>query len=368
MLSDVLYKFDSTGKIRTYQIEIIDDRYRMITGTKDGKKVESKWTICTPKNIDRSNSTTPEKQAILEVGARINKKLAQNYYKTEEECIAKPEQFFQVMLALDRSKIKHFPEYPVLTDPKLDGMRLVELPDNSYSRKGKPIPTSIFITEELQPFFEEYPNIILDGEIYSHDLHSNFNELMSIARKIKPTQEELNVAEKILQYHIYDMFDTENPNMPAIERKQWLESLLPVSERIHRVPYWIVNSEDELRVLNEVHVADGYEGSIVRPMNSIYENKRSKNLIKIKSFITEEFPIIDILEGVGNRSGIAGTIVVMVNNIVVGCGVKGSWVYAKSVLDKKQELIGKLATIRYFGITPDGSLRFPICTDIDRPD
>lgn len=57
-----------------------------------------------------------------------------------------------------------------------------------------------------------------------------------------------------------------------------------------------------------------------------------------------------------------------VAGIQVGCGIKGSWVYAKDLLDNRLDLIGKQATIRHFGVTPDGSLRFPICIDIDRPD
>src|ERR1035437_6067364 len=165
---DLLYKCDSTGKIRTYQIEIDGGKYRMITGTKDGKKVESAWTVCTPKNVGRSNETSPEEQAGLEARARIDKKLVLNYYLTEAECVANPEQFFQVMLALKREDVKPFPSFPLIIDPKLDGMRLVEMQGNSYSRKGKPIPTAKYISEELEPFFNKYPNIILDGEIYSH--------------------------------------------------------------------------------------------------------------------------------------------------------------------------------------------------------
>ena len=368
MLTDTLYKYDSTGKVRTYQIEIDGDKYRMITGTKGGKKIETKWTVCTSKNVGRSNETTTDIQATLEAEARINKKLAQNYYRTEAECIANPEQFFQVMLATERSKVKPDPGFPLVIDPKLDGMRLVEMSGDSYSRKGKPIPTAQFISEELEDFFNSYPNITLDGEIYSHDLKSDFNELMSIARKQKPTPEELSEAEKVLQYHVYDLYDDENPDLSALERKRLLDDILPVSNRIHKVPYIVVYSEDELKAINQLHVADGYEGSIARTPDSKYENKRSKCLMKIKQFITEEYVIDDILEGTGNRSGIAGTIVIYKGNVRVGCGIRGTWNYAKTLLETKADLIGKVATIRHFGETVDGSLRFPICIDVDRPD
>ena len=90
--------------------------------------------------------------------------------------------------------------------------------------------------------------------------------------------------------------------------------------------------------------------------------------MKIKQFITEEYVIDDILEGTGNRSGIAGTVVVYAGNVRVGCGIRGTWTYAKELLQNKLDLIGKVATIRHFGATQDGSLRFPICIDINRPD
>jgi ATP-dependent DNA ligase len=368
MLTDILYKCDSTGKIRTYQIEIDDDKYRMITGTKDGKKVESKWTVCTPKNVGKSNVTTGSSQAILEAQARIDKKLVSNYYITEAECVANPEQFFSVMLATEWDKIRPAPHFPLLIDPKLDGMRLVEKPDNSYSRKGKPIPSARFIDEELQPFFIEYPTITLDGEIYSHDLKSDFNELMSIARKQNPDEAELETAKNILQYHVYDLFDESNPDMNAFDRKIYLTRILPISNRIHLVDCKKVTNAEELKKLNGEHIQAGYEGSIARTPLAAYDNKRSKNLIKIKQFITEEFIINDILEGTGNRSGIAGTVVIYADNVRVGCGVKGTWKHAKELLDNKANLVGKLATIRHFGKTPDGSLRFPVCVDVNRTD
>lgn len=368
MLTEVLYKYDSTGKIRTYQIEIEGDKYRMITGTKDGKKVESKWTICTTKNEGRSNQLLPAQQAIAEAQARIDKKLKSNYYKTEPECIANPEQFFQPMLATEWSKIKPVPKFPLIIDPKLDGMRLIEQADCALSRKGKEVPAAKYISEELEFFFSQYPNITLDGEIYTHDLKADFNGLMSIARRQTLDKAQEETAKDILQYHVYDMFDFDEPSMSADERKDWLFENLPVSYRIRLVPYQVAYDEDELKEMNAKHVADGYEGSIARTYSAPYENKRSKHLIKIKQFITEEFTVDDIIEGTGNRSGIAGTVVIYNQNIRVGCGIRGSWAYAKELLDNRKQLIGKLATIRHFGETPDGSLRFPICIDINRPD
>ena len=156
--------------------------------------------------------------------------------------------------------------------------------------------------------------------------------------------------------------------MIAVDRKQWLVDNLPTSDRIRLVFCQVAEDEEDLKQFNQEHVADGYEGSIARPPNSKYENKRSKGLIKIKQFITEEFVLEDIVEGTGNRSGMAGAIIFHIGDVEVKAGIRGSWQYAKAILAQKADLIGKLATVRHFGATPDGSLRFPICIDINRPD
>ncbi len=367
-LSDILYKIDSKEKVRIFQVEVDGDRYRMISGLIDGKRTESKWTTCTAKNIGKLNSTTPEVQAGLEAEARITKKLAEHYYKTIEEARETPVAFFKVMLATEIDKVKPKPELPYLLDPKLDGMRLVEHNLYSLSRRGKPVSAAKWIHEELEDFLFNNPTITLDGEIYNHEYREDFNTLMSIARRDKMNEKQAAIAESKLQYHIYDMFDSNNPDMTAIERKEWLLEQTIYSDRIKQVDYTIVYDEDELNEVKGKHLTDGYEGSIVRTLNSKYENKRSKNLLKIKEFLTEEYTITNIHPGLGNRSDIAGSVEIRIDRVTVKCGIRGSWEYSRDLLNTRSDLIGKVATVRHFGKTPDGSLRFPICIDIDRPD
>jgi DNA ligase-1 len=112
----------------------------------------------------------------------------------------------------------------------------------------------------------------------------------------------------------------------------------------------------------------GYEGSIVRIPDSIYQNKRSKDLIKIKEFDDTEFEVLDIIPGKGNRSDIAGSVIIKVDGQPVGCGIRGSWDFSKKLLEDVKEYIGGIATVRYFGLTDEGKPRFPVLIDINRPD
>ena len=65
----------------------------------------------------------------------------------------------------------------VYMQPKLDGVRcVIKLGDNNevqaFSRTGKPWLNIAHITNSLHYFFTQHPDIILDGELYNHDLRA----------------------------------------------------------------------------------------------------------------------------------------------------------------------------------------------------
>ena len=373
MIYSKLYKLDSKGKLRVYSIEQVDDSYRMITGLADGKQTKSKWTIAKPKNVGKSNATNGTSQATAEILARYEKKVAQGYFTTVAEAKANPGGlFFEPMTADTWEKVtKKYKVFPLIADPKLDGMRMTIGSDlKAISRKGKDIKTADHIVKELESFFKLVPDVILDGELYNHEYKEDFNTLMSIARQAKPTSEDIKLAEEKLELHVYDIYFKKDSTKAASERKLILESNLVLQNMkyVKVVFSTLVNNQEELDVVKEQNLIDGYEGTMTRDPESIYENKRSRWLLKHKDFITEEFKVVDILAGKGNRSGIAGTVQIIKGDMLVGCGIRGSHEYSKELLDNKDDYIGKLATVRHFGETPDDSLRFPVCIDIDRPD
>ena len=75
-----LYKQTTTGAVQTWQIIVDGNKYRTVSGQKDGKKVQNKWTVCEPKNVGKANATTGEEQAIKEAVAKHDKKLESGYH------------------------------------------------------------------------------------------------------------------------------------------------------------------------------------------------------------------------------------------------------------------------------------------------
>ncbi len=116
---------------------------------------------------------------------------------------------------------------PVFIQPKLDGVRCVIQYERhtqpredvvvAYSRTGKEWKNINHILEQLKPFFQKYPNVILDGELYNHDLRDNFEKIISLVRKTKPTDEDRLEASKLTQFHCYDIIDEKLPFDQRIE-------------------------------------------------------------------------------------------------------------------------------------------------------
>ena len=202
----------------------------------------------------------------------------------------------------------------------------------------------------------EIPNWFLDGELYSHDLKEDFNKIISLTRKSKPTQEDLDESAKIVEYWVYDL-----PQSSAVFSTRWrqlTERFFPSCFKF--VPTFQVHSLKEIEDYHDKFLEQGFEGTMIRLDLGPYENKRSKQLLKYKNFKDAEFIILDVEEGLGNRSGMAGKLICLLpNGNKVGVSMTGTQEFMTQVLKDKDRVIGKQATVKFFDWTPDGSLRFP---------
>lgn len=350
-----LFKRTSTGATQQWCKEIDGGKYRTLSGQVGGAITTSAWTVCTGKNIGRSNETTPEDQALLEVTADYTKKLSQGGYFTSIEDIDGGD-LFKPMLAKSYDDIK--PGFPVASQPKLDGIRCIATARGLFSRTGKPIMSVPHVAADLVDFFDRMPDAILDGELYADKLSQDFNKIMSLVRKADPDAAELAESAAIVQYHVYDL---PSLNGTFHQRSMVLSQLSTVGPSVVIVKTDVIETQERLDELNGEYVGQGYEGQMIRVLNSKYENKRSNFLLKRKSFVDGEFTIVAIEEGVGNRSGMAGRIIYELGDgRQFGSGVKGSHEYARELLRDEAKYVGGQGTVRFFTPTPGGIPRFPV--------
>jgi DNA ligase-1 len=329
------------------------DSYRAVSGVENGQLVTSEWKAAKAKNVGRSNATTAVEQAAAEIESQYTKKLDRKYSRTKGS--ASKSNIVEPMLAATFKGWEQNWNF-VYSQPKLDGMRCIATKDGLFSRGGKPIVSVPHVMAAIAELFVFNPNLILDGELYNHDLRDNFNELISIARQMKPTAEDIKKAAENIQYHVYDVIW----ESPFYNRHTYLQSILGnVDNNIIKLV--TTTGIENIEMLDAEYASllqNGYEGQMIR-LDTRYEQKRSKSLLKRKEFVDEEFVVLDILEGQGNWAGYAKSVQCKTKNgVVFNAGIKGNQEFAKELLTRKP--VPKYATVRYQNVTPDGSLRFPI--------
>ena len=350
-----LYARTNTGATQTWTVQVEDDKFRTTFGQVDGKQQTTEWTVAKPTNEGRANARDEFEQARFEAEAIWKKKKDSGYFTSVSDIDSFT--FVEPMLAKNFDDYKDKIEYPVYSQMKLDGIRCIISKDGMYSRNGKVINSCPHVREELQYVFDQYPHMILDGELYCDKLNNDFNKICSLVKKTKPTTEDLKEAATTIQYWLYDIVDT---GLTFSERIQFISKLIKPVDTIRVVPTEIANNIDTLNNLYGYYIEEGFEGQMVR-LNSTYENKRSKNLLKRKEFQDSEYTILDVIEGEGNKSSMAGAMLFKNElGIEFTSNIKGDRAFIKEIWDNKNDYIGKEATIKYFNLTPDNKLpRFP---------
>jgi DNA ligase-1 len=353
----ILFSRTSTGAIQQWQIIVEGNTFYTVEGIKDGKMTKAIPTVCEGKNIGKANETTGEEQAVKESKSKWKKKIDSGYFENIKDIDNKT--FTEPMLAKNYEDEFDKSMFPVYSERKYDGMRSVALSSSLTSRNGKPIIAVPHILEALSPFFKKHPNAELDGELYTHQFCADFNKIISLVKKTKPTAADIAEAAKYIQYHVYDYISMGKENF-SVRYKALQEDLAVCdSNIICVVPAVLCNNQEELDAEYTKYMELGYEGQMIR-LDKPYEHKRSKYLLKRKEFKDSEYEIVEVVEGVGNRSGTAGFMIMkMADGRTFKSNIKGSFDYLKELLSDKKSLIGKKATVKYFCLTPDGIPRFP---------
>lgn len=346
----ILYKKDSKGKTRIWKIWNEDGVLCQESGLLEGKLVlHSKQ--CNPKNVGRSNETSPSEQANLELESEYKAKLTEGYFKTIEEC--KTEVVILPMLAKSYDDEKHKIDWTkdVFIQPKLDGMRcLAHIKANGdvtlVSRDGKIISNMEHIMDDLSTIKQD---VILDGELYAHGL--SFQDNMRLIKKYRPKETEQ------IKFHVYDLVSKDSFRLRKV--RKYIKDLNSCNE----VSTYDISNEESLKQWHSNNITEGYEGSIIRWGNEEYKvNGRSSYLLKYKDFSDMALPIIDITPNDSNP--LHGTPHFSLNGKSFKAGVKMSHGDREELLFNKDKYIGNTAEIRYFELTDDGIPRFPVMVGI----
>ena len=349
-----LYCIDSNDNVRVWYMEQKGNLYCTHSGVKNGQIVTSEWSTAEAKNVGKKNETSAIEQATAEIEAKYKKQLKTGYHEHESDATLGTS-YVEPMLAKKYGDVDFV--FPVYTQPKLDGMRCIVTKDGMWSRTGKKVVSAPHVYNALKLLFLKDQNYIFDGELFCNKYKNDFNAIISLAKQTKPTTEDLVLSEKHLQYWIYDL-----PSSKKVfsERFEDIQKLVPNHKSLVIVPTNLVNTQEELDGLYAEYLKDGQEGQMIR-INDVYENKRSKFLLKRKEFVDDEFRIVDISEGKGNRSGMFGRAhLITSSGVEFEANARGNECFYQELLKNKSKYIGKMATVRYQNLTPDGKPRFGV--------
>ena len=152
----------------------------------------------------------------------------------------------------------------VYMQPKLDGVRctiqatvkrhlltpdLNEIEIKAYSRTGKEWKNIDHILFNLYPWFCLNPDIILDGELYNHNFKDNFEQIISMVRKTKPTDEARAESAKNVQFHCYDIIDE---TKTFEERNKFITQVVPRNNFIYHVETLRVCDDEDSKYIIKI--------------------------------------------------------------------------------------------------------------------
>ena len=278
---------------------------------------------------------------------------------------------YKPMLAYPVSKKPIDYSKPVFIQPKLDGVRCLIQRDNNptneyhpnylkvqaFSRTGKLWKNINHILENLVPFFDKHPNVVLDGELYNHDFKDDFESIISMVRKTKPTDIDRLISRENVQFHCYDIVDKRRK---FSTRNEWIRKKLPKSYCVKHLTTYTVESDVTAKLVHTQNLKDGYEGSIVR-LDTPYQCKRSHSLVKFKDFSDAEATLLCWVEGKGKRKGTVGKFMAVDDDgNEFGMPVMDKFKYLQDNFRKMRGWVGKRATFTYFERTKAGSYRHPL--------
>ena len=443
-----LYAIDKNGKIKVWTAAVLQPTdknavaaayatARITHGYIDGKQQVSLRDYNVGKNIGRSNETTPLAQCMSETRRKwTDKKEKEAYTETKpadygegygdisgnnyddadgDDDVASDTGPFLPMLAQTfdpatadlaaGTKKKKVIKFPCYVQPKLDGLRCVSYATRVandaaivlQSRTGAFFTGLPHIAAALRPYLLQHPSVVIDGELYTDQMP--FEELAGLIKKKKITESDVARLKKV-KYHVYDIYDHAQHDMPYSERMGVLAAAVrrcgcvandafhssgtPVAgaaaggRMLRSAATTVVATDDavaavvlvrtekvavlsEFRQLFAEFVEVGYEGIMLRNAAGVYRtNFRSNDLQKYKEFLEDEYRIIDFTQGEGRDAGAVIWVCETADGNEFSVRPRGTMEQRRDWFNDGGSYIGKNLTVVYQELTEEGKPRFPV--------
>jgi len=265
---------------------------------------------------------------------------------------------------------------------KLDGVRCLAIVDEVgkctlYSRMGKEFTTLNKVKEGIEA--TNITNTVFDGEICLIDKDGN-EDFQGVMKQLRRKDHQIENP----TFMIFDMI-----HKPDFDKNKSTEIL---SDRLHKLRTFIDYDMSEhannfhlgttLRYLDQSQITDSrhfdkwgqmasdgnWEGFMLRK-DVGYEGKRSKNLLKVKTFFDAEYKVVDcdfgpmsvVRDGKEEQETMLAQVYIEHKGYKVKVG--SGFSQEQRIKYMTEDIIGKTITVQYFEETANDkggiSLRFP---------
>jgi DNA ligase-1 len=279
---------------------------------------------------------------------------------------------FRPMLAASEAPDLDKLHFPLIAQPKFDGIRCTVLPElGPVTRTIKPIKNDYIRNIIGQPHFLHH-----DGEIVTYDEKTGkADELNTVQSKVMSKDGEPHFV-----FHTFD--HVEALGLPYVDRHKLIVSGGRVDARFF-------DSLDELAAYEDELVANGWEGAILRDPDAAYKLGRSTLkegiLLKMKRFYDSEATVTGFVEQMTNtnekttdergyakrskkKEGMipAGTLGALemewANGVKfeIGTGIGLTKELRLEIWNNQAKYLGKPTTFKYQRLGPNGAPLLPV--------
>ena len=295
---------------------------------------------------------------------------------------------FEVQLAESYAKQKEgsLKNKEVWITTKLDGFRIVYDPikNEFYSRKGQlyegldHLKDSCYkLSLRLMETAGLSELVMLDGELLHQPVEGlNSQELYALTSSTARKKGYHKDKEK-LEFNVFDFipvseFQSGKTTMKYKTRRNHMDKVFNLWKYVGIVPVYALYSgkfdeEVLMNLLKQVEL-EGGEGLMIN-LDATYKTKRTKDLLKVKTFKDADVLVLDVVEGTGKNEGSLGAVLVqfLYDGKPMTCEVGSGWYDSERSFywRNPDKLIGKIIEIRFFEVTQNQkdktqySLRFP---------
>jgi len=263
----------------------------------------------------------------------------------------------------DDKNIKNI-KYPAYSQLKADGLRANAIVEGHKvllcGRSGRAIDLLGALDQGMIRLASKFPwPVVFDGEFVVVDEigrvidRKTGNGIINKAIKGTISEEEA----KLIRFQIWDAIPlAEFREGKSVDNyKHRFEQLIQAIDEDSEVerPYWTipyktVGSLDESVEHFEEMLRQGHEGTILKNYCAIWEDSRSKHLVKMKAEKDADLEIIGYNPGTGKFLGQVGSLICASSDRLVEVSISGfSDELRQWITDNIKDLIGKIVTVLY---------------------